>query len=325
MKILVIFTGGTIGSTEQDGWISPNQATKYLLLKEYTEKHSEVDFETIEPYTILSENLSAEALNTLLQSVCENAEKEYDGIIITHGTDTLQYSASALSYAFGDTGMPIVLVSSNYPLSDAKSNGYINFEAAVQFIQSRIGKGVFVCYANTPARVEIHCGNMLLSHSEMSDALYSVGSNEFAYYQNGNIVLNPHFKKPIFNKPLRTFTLKPHPDILVVNNYPGEKYPYVLDGYRAVILRPYHSGTLNTDNTHLRELCQKAKAKGIPVFIVNVNNGAAYASSKLYSELGIIVLPQSAFVSIYMKIWIAVSNAYDITTFIKEPLAGEFY
>ena len=54
MKILVIFTGGTIGSTVKDGWISTDRATKYALIEKYKEKFGEkVLFETIEPYFLL--------------------------------------------------------------------------------------------------------------------------------------------------------------------------------------------------------------------------------------------------------------------------------
>lgn len=325
MKILVIFTGGTIGSSVSDGWIAPDAGTKYLLLQNYTAHGDKsVQFESVEPYTILSENLSAAQINALIRCVGGHLDGGYDGIIVTHGTDTLQYSAAALSYAFGDRCIPIALVSSNYPLSDPRANGNRNFEAAVEFIKARAGKGVFVCYANSADCVQIHCANMLLAHNEMRDAVFSIYENNYACYRGGTIVLTPDFKAPEYREPLGEFELVRESDILAVSSFPGDRFDYPLEGRRAVILRPYHSGTLNTDNPHLKDFCLRAKAAGIPVFIVNVGAGAAYESAKIYGELGITILPMSAFPSIYMKAWIAVSCGRDVAEFVRTPLAGEF-
>ena len=110
MKLLVILTGGTIGSGFCEEFISLNENSKNVLLDGYN--HLQID--TVQPYTILSEQLKAEYINLLIKCVGENLNKDYDGIIITHGTDTLQYTASALSCIYSNTSIPVVLVSSNY-------------------------------------------------------------------------------------------------------------------------------------------------------------------------------------------------------------------
>ena len=114
MKILVIFTGGTIGSKLTDGFISPDRGAPYALLEKF--KYPGIGFDTVSPYTILSENLSVKELNILLDTVRKSLHMGYDGIIITHGTDTLQYSAAAVLECVKNTAVPIVFVSSNYPL-----------------------------------------------------------------------------------------------------------------------------------------------------------------------------------------------------------------
>ena len=145
MKILVIFTGGTIGSTVKDGWISADNTAKYTLIENYKNSFGDsVCFDTCEPYFMLSENLSAKHLNLLTESVKEALSKDFDGIIITHGTDTLHFSAAAIHLAFSGADIPIVFVSANYPLENALSNGQANFEAAVKLIQSGISSGVYI-------------------------------------------------------------------------------------------------------------------------------------------------------------------------------------
>ncbi|MDE5995625.1 MAG: asparaginase [Eubacterium sp.] len=100
MKILVMFTGGTIGCSSNEGVISPNEENTKLLLELYKKEYEKnVDFEIAEPYYKLSENNTGKTLERLISAVCDAVKKNYSGIIVTHGTDTLQYSAAALSYA----------------------------------------------------------------------------------------------------------------------------------------------------------------------------------------------------------------------------------
>ena len=73
MKILVIFTGGTIGSRLNNMEISPDESAKYLLIEEYRKHYgNEVAFSFLEPYIILSENITAEKINLLIQTIREN-------------------------------------------------------------------------------------------------------------------------------------------------------------------------------------------------------------------------------------------------------------
>lgn len=328
MKVLIIFTGGTIGSTINNGTISIDSKTNYLILENYLNNNKydyTLDFTCVEPYTVLSENLSAENINLLISTIKENLNKEFDGIIVTHGTDTIQYTASALAYAFSNVNIPIILVSSNLPLSENKSNGNKNFEAAVKFIQSRAGQSVFVSYANPNENVKFHCANSILLHQETKEDILSINSNEYAEYIEGNIVINDKFKKIVFDKANKDFKLLVNSNILVVNCFPGSRYDYNLSDCNAVIFRPYHSGTLNTKNKDFVEFCERAKKHKIPTFVVNAYSGNIYESAVLYNELGITVLPYSTFASIYMKIWIAISINTDIEEFVIKPLAGEFF
>lgn len=75
MKIYVVFTGGTIGSSVSGGVISPADSSKSVLLENYIALHgNDVSFETAAPYFALSENLCAENLNSLVRCVCGIAE-----------------------------------------------------------------------------------------------------------------------------------------------------------------------------------------------------------------------------------------------------------
>lgn len=305
MKILVIFTGGTIGSTLEDGWITPNESTRYALIDTFEQQYGqEVVLETYAPYTILSENLSAKTLTLLTEVVHTALNRDYDGIIVTHGTDTLQFSAAALAYATGNDCIPTVLVSANYPLGDKRSNGNANFRAAVEFIKNGCGRGVFIAYKNEGNAVTFHQALAAVSHLEASDALFSMYDKIYARETENGIEVLGHIqlceKLPV--------KFAEDPGILVVGIHPGDGYAYAIEKYTAVILRPYHSGTLNTDSHAFITFCNRAKALGIPLYVVNITGGAAYASAKTYENLGIIPLGDTSFAAAYVRLWMDLSR-----------------
>ncbi|MEE0944819.1 MAG: asparaginase domain-containing protein [Clostridia bacterium] len=326
MKILVIFTGGTIGSSEKYGWIAPDGKNDSILIKRYREIYNDdiTQFDTVKPCTMLSENLSETELNIIINTVFENIDKDYDGIIVTHGSDTLQYTSAALSYSFSNSDIPVVVVCSAYPLEDARENGTVNFAAAVKLINSKISGGVFVSYKNEKKdTVDIHQGIRVVQHKEASADIYSIDNNPYALY-NGDIILNNKYKKSKACKGTLNIKYCKSPEILVIESHPCDSFNYILDDAKAIVIKPYHSGTLNTASVKLQELCKKANEKGIPVFLVNVFGGDSYESCKLFDNIGITVLPLCTFVSVYVKCWLAISLGKDVKEFVLKPLAEEF-
>jgi len=309
MKILIIFTGGTIGSVIRNDCISADESTKYTLVEKYESVHGKIDFDFAVPYCVLSENLSSTQLNILQREIAANLGKGYDGIIVTHGTDTLQYSSVAAGIAFSDCPIPVIFVSSDYPLEDEKANGHFNFEAAVEFIKSKAGNGVFVSYKNSRESVtNIHIPHEILQYPECSADILSI-FGPYARYDGKISVLRE--KQPA-KKGLGAVEYVKNPNILVIDSRPGDGFTYSLDGINAVILKPYHSATLNTASEDFQAFCNKAKSLKIPVYTVNVKDGISYESTKLFADLGIIPLPYGTFIAAYMKIWAAVSLNYDI-------------
>ncbi|MBE6762783.1 MAG: asparaginase [Ruminococcaceae bacterium] len=327
MNILVIMTGGTISCVKDGDWITPDETRTYVLLDHYRQTHKDTDaeFETVVPYTTLSEQLSSEHLNKLIACVREHKDNGYDGIIITHGTDTLQYTAAALQFVFGAHSLPIVLVSSNYPLGDRRANGHRNFAAAVAFIRSKTGKGTFVSYKNADLVTRIHRATRLLTHPETGDDVYSLGRAPYAVCEDDVIIKNTAYRRGGIGKAYENTVFSENAGVLAVSMCPGDTYAYDLAAVKAVLIRPYHSGTLNTAGEAFRAFCKRAVEKHIPLFVVDVPKGdGSYASSKAFDGLGLTVLPFSAFVPMYMKLWLAVSLGEDIRGFALTPLAEEF-
>ncbi|MBQ1187283.1 MAG: asparaginase [Clostridia bacterium] len=306
MNILVLMTGGTIGSTVKDGWIATDKNKKYALINSFTKKFGEkINFDIKEPYSLLSENLSAENINMLIASVKENLNLNYDGIIITHGTDTLHFSTAAIHLAFGDVSIPIVFVSSNFPLEDVRSNGHANFEGAVKFIEANSGAGVYISYKNPSGKHYFHTATNALAFGETDDSIYSLENKPFGIYDNGvvKVLENTLTDNYVFGA-----NFCESPKILTITIAPGDNFNYSLEGYNAVILRPYHSGTINNRNALFKAFLEKAFTKNIPVFLVNAPFSTTYETVKEMKELNFIPLPRSTFAAVYMRLWAGISE-----------------
>lgn len=296
MKITVIFTGGTIACSNKNGALSPDGANSFTLIEMYRAVDGSVVFETLSPYFILSENLGCEHWEKL--SDCVKNVRGSDGVIVTHGTDTLPYTAAYLGLKLGLCDIPVVLVSAAYPLSDSRSNGLDNFRGAVDFIRSGVGKGVFVSYKNSGENVRLHRAASVLPHQPYSDSVLSLRDNYFAEIVGGEVVLNPGFEEESFGD---FSECKPNGKVLWLRAHPGIVYPPV-DGAKAVLLEGYHSGTLPTAREDFRSFCESASTAGVLLYLTGSEEGFDYESKQAFDELGINVLPPMSPVTAYVML-----------------------
>lgn len=306
MKILFVFLGGTIGSTLSGEYIALDAQKSHALLDSYSSRFG-IDFEydIIEPYFVLSENNTGAELYLLLSAlkgVCE-----YDGIIVAHGTDTLQYTASALGYYFGNATAPICLVSSNYPIEDERANGLYNLYGAVSLIKSQNAKGVFVSYRNgNEDIIRIHRATRLLAHDAFSDTLRSARGEEYGFVVlNGDFVKNIRFYEQddkLFAPNIDALTSSSK-QILRLFSYVGMNYPILSDGIKYILIDSYHSGTLNTEDENAKAFFVEAKKRGVKVFMSGAYGGAQYLSTSVFDELSIVPIRNITPIALYIKLW----------------------
>ena len=313
MKILSIFTGGTIGCRKSvDGILTAKEKAPYQLLEMYREKNgNQVEFSTLEPYCILSENLSARYLTQLLAVVGEELKKDYDGIVITHGTDTLQYTAAMLGLVFEQAKIPIVLVSSTYILEDERANGSANFEGAVRFIEAKLGTGVFVSYQNTGESLTIHRATQLQCALQLSDRISSISDNWYAKWREDGFERNTNYREKTYNLIFDTLPVRlteKSKEILRIRPYPGMQYPTIPKETRVILHESYHSGTIPVGE-ELKKFVSEAKSRGIPIYVSGLSETeAVYETVKEYQELGIESLPEGGVITQYCALWLRLSN-----------------
>ena len=331
MKLLFLFTGGTIGSTTKGDTISTDSAKPYLLLEAYRKAYGlNIDYDAAEPYTSLSENNTGETLRLLCASVGEYLAKGgYDGIVVTHGTDTLQYSAAALSYAFADTKIPICLVSSNFPIEDKRANGIKNLHGAIRFITEVGTPGVFVPYKNRGEALRIHRGTRLLPSTAFSDRVESVCGSYMGTFRDGE-PFRPHRGYKEAPDAIPAFGALDIPcycrEIIILEPYPGKCYPPLSERVRYVLHASYHSGTINTEATTTAEFFGEAHSRGITCFLTGAAPGTAYESTALFKELGIAPLYNLSPIAAFVKLWFWHLTHPDTPAtqeILLSPLAGD--
>ena len=276
-KILVVLTGGTIGSTCSDGVRGIIGDSPYILIREFRKKYhdySDCEFEVINPYSILSENLTCEVWSLLYGALHQVDTSDYDGIIITHGSDTLAYTSAAMGMLMRHTQCPIVLTAADRPADDPASNALPNFRASVDFVRNVGINGVFVSYRrNSDGEQVIYIATRLCSADCYADEFSSYGGSCFGVVREGNFIprtspLNPSPESmhrvfaPIAGKSIDLGARK----ILLLRSYPGMDYSVINPcGYAAVVNYGYHCATAYTAYTegkstsllHFSEMCRE--------------------------------------------------------------------
>ena len=328
MKILFVFTGGTIGSVAREGIIGTDGSRPRALLAAYERAFGiSFDYTCVEPYKALSENNTGDTLRALCACIAAHKEGDYDGIVVTHGTDTLQYTAAALSYAFADISIPLCLVSANFPVEDARSNALANLRGALRFI-AEVGKaGVWVPYQNTGEPTHIHRGTRLLESMAFTDRVESVFSSRYGTFSK-NKPFEPNADYREYADEAGALAApalgEDAPQILRVQPYPGMVYPTIGRDVRYILHGSFHSGTINTVSSEAKRFFAEARERGVPVFLTGVTRGDAYASTQAFAELGITPLYHIAPVAAYVKLWMLCAKHELVTAeMLQAPLAGD--
>ncbi len=143
-NICLISTGGTIACVPTENGLKP-ELNAHQLLELIGYHQSNVS--TIDLFSMDSSNIQPEEWITIANAINDVIDK-YDGIVLTHGTDTMAYTASMLSFMLAGIGIPVVLTGAQYPAVYPDSDGRRNLENAIIAATSLVG-GVYICFGNS--------------------------------------------------------------------------------------------------------------------------------------------------------------------------------
>ena len=235
-KILMIATGGTIASVQEKGGLTPKITSEEILnyipdVKKYCK------IETIQLFNIDSTNLYYKHWLKIKDCIKENYDN-YDGFVVTHGTDTMAYTAAALSYLIQKSPKPIVITGSQISIANENTDARDNLLNAFIYASHHKATGVHIVFDNkvilgTRARK---------SRTKSYNAFSSVDYPEIAVFRD-------HF--PIFyideakSKEGPVFYNKMNEKVFVLKMIPGIKpeiFDYLKAYYDAIIIESFGVG-----------------------------------------------------------------------------------
>jgi glutamyl-tRNA(Gln) amidotransferase subunit D len=199
-KILLLSTGGTIASKidYRTGGVTSilNASELYAIFPEIS------NYASIYPEFLLneySENINPDHWSLISERISRAILYEhFDGIIISHGTDTIHYTSSAISFALQNLSISIVLVGSQRSSDRPSSDAFTNLLGAIKFITKTKFTGVFVCMHHTPSDEIIACyigTRVRKNHTSKRNAFQSLDYIPFALINNSEIICNTDLKK----------------------------------------------------------------------------------------------------------------------------------
>lgn len=333
-KILLLSTGGTIASRidYRTGSVTPALSAHdlYAIVPELDDI-ANVDAEVL--FSEYSENLTPEHWKKIAERLDSYSNSDYKGIIVAHGTDTMQYTAAFLSFSLAGFPIPIVLVgsqrSSDRPSSDAASN----LIAATKFIVKSNTKGVFVSMHDNESDDYIACHfgtRVRKNHTSKRNAFETVGGIPAFIIKQGEIIQNT--KRQYFKQKQYTPKINVDTRVALVKYYPGYDPKLVQDlidrGYKVIIFEGTGLGHIGKN---MYDVIKKAKESQIFLGMTSQChdgrvNMTIYESGRDLLHLGITPLSDMISETALVKAMWALGNSKDgqVSDMMLANIASEY-
>ncbi|MCX7861394.1 MAG: asparaginase [Bacteroidales bacterium] len=296
-KILLIYTGGTIGMVkDKDGSLVPFDISEiFKHVPEISRLNFQLDTVSMKPL-IDSSNTTPEFWINMLKIIKQNYYL-YDGFVILHGTDTMAYSSSAISFLIENNQKPIIFTGSQLPISELRTDGRENLITSLTIASAKLSNGLpvipEVCIyfenkllrANRTTKYSTHLFNAFISpnYPALADAGIDITYHyPYIYYPSGD--------KVVFHDKLET-------NVAIIKLFPGihqKVFESILNiqGIKGIVLETYGSGNAPTNEWFLKVIENAIKKE---ICIVNVTQCllggikmGLYETSRKMLELGVI-------------------------------------
>lgn len=306
-KILILYTGGTLGM----GYKTKGDESSPLVPLKWSEVHKSISIFSPEGYfakekgiiftflkfknAIDSSEINPSHWKEILEIINKNYQK-FDGFIIIHGTDTMAYTASALSFAIQNLTKPIVLTGSQLPVFHSRTDAVNNLSNAVHIAAAGVFRlkvipEVMICFNDKLMR-----GNRATKSSSRDFSGFETPSFPILGDLNEPIKINKDLILPISNS---EFEIMPEfeSNIIIITLFPGFNHEILNTlsqnkNLKAVVLRTFGSGNAPTNKKFINSL-KKLKQNG--KVVVNISQclegnveSAKYKTGKLINDCGVI-------------------------------------
>jgi len=322
--ILLLTTGGTIASMPGGDGLQPSDSG--VFQREMEQLRTYYDITVRELMTLDSSNIRPAEWQLIAQGIWENRQG-FDGIVVSHGTDTMGYTASAVTFMLPNIDIPVVFTGSQLPLIDMLSDGPDNLRTA--FAMAAAGhNGIFLAFDR---KVMLGCRAVKVRASGFS-AFESINARYTALVSNAGLsvdemMLPVHTGQPALRTDIsdEVFLLKLTPGIS----------PKIFDalmemGYKGIVIEAFGLGGINILGEGLGAI-RRCLDKGINVVVTSqclydsANLGVYQVGVKLL-ELGVIQGRDMTSEAAMTKLMWAIGQGLDnqqIADLFAQNLAGE--
>ena len=287
-NILILATGGTIASDVSDKGLAPELSVSDIVAGSL-HNLSDCSIDCRDILALDSSNIQPEEWQIIAREVA-NSWQQYDGIVITHGTDTMGYTASALSYMLRNIPIPVVLTGSQLPFVHPLTDATDNIRCAVAMAMS--GKpGVFLAFDR---KVLLGCRGVKVRTSGFN-AFESINYPAVAQVTGSGLEVREDLLPPLRGKFRLEDQLCTH--VFLLKLTPGID-PAIFDllvqaKYKGVLIEAFGAGGLHYVNRDLYSKLEALRKADIPVVVASQclyekSDLSKYEVGKLALEKGVI-------------------------------------
>jgi glutamyl-tRNA(Gln) amidotransferase subunit D len=339
-KIALISTGGTIASKidyRTGGVHAALSADELYASVPELANHASIDPEVL--MSEYSENLRPEHWTLIAEKVAEKIKTgKYRGIVVSHGTDTMHYTAAALSFALQNLPVPVVLVGAQRSSDRPSSDAALNLLGATIFVTRSEYAGVFVAmHAGTSDdTIACHVGTRVRkNHTSRRDAFESIDITPVVFVSNNEIEMQQKHQNLLVRKftgKLVKVNTKFEDRVMLLKYYPGFD-PALIEhainsGYRAIVLE-------GTGLGHVGKECFPALEKAIGAGLMVCMTSqciwgrvrmTVYDTGRDLLDIGVISLSDMISETATVKAMWALANSEDVEAakkIMQENLANE--
>ncbi len=305
-EILIIYTGGTAGMKRSRGGYRPSKGYLQKLLAE-NPKFSDPSLPhfTINEFAPLQDSANMTPAHWQETArIISASYGRYDGFIVIHGTDTMAYTASALSFMLENLTKPVILTGSQIPLAEARNDAEGNLLLALMLLGAHHEKmsEVFVCFDNA-----LYRGNRTTKVD--ADAFAAMDSPNFPRIATAGVSIDIDedlLRPPPLGAALSTASMG-DAAVASVRLFPGIQAAYLsnmlLPPVRGVVLECFGAGNVPSNNKPLLAALKDAVRRGqVVVAVTQCIRGAAdltlYATGRALADIGVVsgldITPEAA-------------------------------
>lgn len=337
-SILLVYTGGTIGMKQDPETLDLRPFDFSQILEEMPELRKfgyTIDTYSFDP-VIDSSDVNIEFWKNLTHLIEQNYGR-YDGFVILHGTDTMSFSASALSFMLGDIEKPVVFTGSQLPIGMLRTDGKENLISSIEIAASKDRNGhPMVPEVCIYFESQLYRGNRTTKYTAENFRAFRSANYPVLAEVGIHIKFNTAFIRypETWGKPLRP-TYELDPSVLIIKVIPGMKKELLdalvsIDGIRAIVLETYGSGNAPS-GSWFTDSVKKAIDRG--VIVLNITQCLAgrvdmdaYSTGKSLKNIGVTGGGDCTTEAAVAKLFFLLgqySDNEDIVYFLKKNIRGE--